>query len=920
MKKRNLLFCGALLATLAGQAIESPYAGSVAGKGSFYLYQVETGTWLDDNMITDQGWTTKAQLDNLGFDIELRKPNDTFEGYQIYVFSGNTSELNGNDQDRFYLDQWNRDLTDWIFEPVTVDGVTNAYRIMAKAKEGSNDRSGIKEAFYIGADDNGMLSDKPTQSTWQLVTREERFNHMMKNVANGAVDCSWVLPGGNFGRVNNRHSRWNYSVANNYGGNVTLDGSIWYPAFEYWHEVRMSRSITFTDLPNGTYEFWVDGYYRDGEQDADGGQRFVDGTETPRVFYFAGGQRAPIMSIYAGGKDEPTNFYGHLNEVAGKYVPNSLGDAAMCFFNGGYSNAPLTVVVKNGKLVLGIEKTGGAFHDWFVHKRFHLRYVSSATDAEDLTAITAELTALIAEAETLPATPGFTKTVEAAKAMLAGIDSASSSDVLESVINLKTALAGVRDGANVINNYNATKAITDKAGINTASAQAKFEAAVSKADYEGALRELRYNRRRAVAVKQPDVFPGHVPAAGNYYLYNLGQQQFLCGGSDWGAHAALNLRGKDINLEDHEGAKPEDLTFDIETGLVNGVTGESGSHYLGYRGYMDSPKAGGWKFVPVEGKEGVYHIVQADYPDVHVAWNPYAGTDQGNNDETTVGTENRNLDPSDLNAQWKLVTAEERMALLEKASLESPVDATIYLSNPGFNQREDVETAWSMDGFQVAFRGANRPNFVAESYVGMDPSEAPLHDMSQMVVGLPAGVYVLSCNGYYRYGENIHQVETEQIQNAIMYVDLNEVKLPNILRESFKAPGEGENRSDSLNTVTYQIPNSPDQAGNYFKSNLYPVNLVFATDGSIDLPIGVTKYEVLHQGEWVVVDNFRLTAYGNNTTVDAVNGVVDGIENVIEIPVERAADNRIFNMQGIQVKNPTAPGIYIRNGRKFTVK
>lgn len=35
---------------------------------------------------------------------------------------------------------------------------------------------------------------------------------------------------------------------------------------------------------------------------------------------------------------------------------------------------------------------------------------------------------------------------------------------------------------------------------------------------------------------------------------------------------------------------------------------------------------------------------------------------------------------------------------------------------------------------------------------------------------------------------------------------------------------------------------------------------------------------------------------------------------------ERPADNRIFNLMGIEVKAPLAPGIYIRNGKKFLVR
>lgn len=922
MKKRNLLFCGALLATVAGQAIESPYTGVPAGLGNFYLYQVETGTWLDDNMTNRDWWTTHGQLDSRGFDIELRKPDETFEGYSIFCFTWGNGSLNGGEGGgRLYMDVGGI-ATDWTFEPVEMEGVPNAYHIVAKAKEQATNR--VPSDITLGADANGNLSvdEGLSNITWQLVTHEERIAMISKQIAQGEpVDASWVIPGGNFGRRNDRLNRWNYTVANNYGGGDALEANMHYPVKEYWHRITMNRNITLTGLPNGTYEFSVQGYYRDGDFGDESGARFAEGTETMRAFYYAGGQQAPFMSIWAGGKDaEGTPGYTSYNAAANKWVPNSMGDASVCFENGGYENTPLKVVVTDGTLTIGIDKPAEYERDWFVHKHVRLFYLGQDGYVEDLTDLKAKFAAAIAEGETLPTTPGFIAAMATANEAM-NSTSISSSALRAAYDAFKVALNGVKDGKNAIQAFNQTLAITDKAGINTESAQAKFNAAKSKAEYEAALRELRYNRRRAVAQKQPDVFPGQVPAAGNYYLYNVGQQQFLCGGSDWGAHAALNLRGKDINLEDHEGAKPEELIFDIETGLVNGVTGESGSHYLGYRGYMDSPKAGGWQFIPVEGKEGVYNIVQADYPDAYIAWNPYASTDQGNNDETTVGTENRNFDPADPNGQWKLVTAAEREALLEKATVDNPVDATIYLVNPGFNQREDVDAAWALGGFNVAFRGSNRPNFVAESYVGAeDVTSVSTHDLSQMVVGLPAGVYVLSLNGYYRYGEYSDQVNCEPIECARAYAGMIEVNLPNILRESFKAPGEGDTHADSTNTVVYQCPNSPDQAGNYFKSNLYPVNVVFETAGDEEIPVGVYKPENLKRGEWTVVDNFRLTAYGNNTTVEAVQGKIDGIETVINTAVERPVDNRIFNMQGIQVKNANAPGIYIRNGRKFVVK
>ena len=195
MKKRDLLLGVALLAGCGAQAVTSPYQGSVAGEGVYYLYQVETGQWLESNKKYLDAWTTHAEIDDTGIDIELKKP-EGFTGYQIWMDYTQNGSLNGANNARFYFDT-NRELTDWIFEPVTVDGVSNAYKITAKQKtEGVNDDNRINADFYIGANAEGRLSDAPTQTTWQLVTREERLRVAKEQVAagNGPVDVSWLIP------------------------------------------------------------------------------------------------------------------------------------------------------------------------------------------------------------------------------------------------------------------------------------------------------------------------------------------------------------------------------------------------------------------------------------------------------------------------------------------------------------------------------------------------------------------------------------------------------------------------------------------------------------------------------------------------------------------------------------------------------
>lgn len=55
-------------------------------------------------------------------------------------------------------------------------------------------------------------------------------------------------------------------------------------------------------------------------------------------------------------------------------------------------------------------------------------------------------------------------------------------------------------------------------------------------------------------------------------------------------------------------------------------------------------------------------------------------------------------------------------------------------------------------------------------------------------------------------------------------------------------------------------------------------------------------------------DNLRITPAGVQSGIDIIE--TDG----------RVVDNRIFNLLGIECRGPLAPGIYIRNGKKFIVK
>jgi len=485
----------------------------------------------------------------------------------------------------------------------------------------------------------------------------------------------------------------------------------------------------------------------------------------------------------------------------------------------------------------------------------------------------------------------------AAKAVAEGDDLAAQKEALEA---LQNAFNSVKDlNKTNFSNLKKTIALAKAEGVETAEAEAFIETGKTNSELDAALKNVRIARKQNVAERQPNVFKGNAPAAGEFYLYNVGQQRFLTGGSDWGAHAALGMPGTLVTLE----ASDIETDFHINTHLANGSDDSGVKEYLNYRGYMDAPKAGAWRFVEVA--EGKYNIVQADYPDVHVQYNPEAGTDGGNGDWNTVGTECRNLNPDSLDAQWILVTPAEREALLENASVDNPVDATFYITNPGFNQRAELETVWVMSEFSVWGRGDNHNDFVLESWNKVSSY------VDQTITGLKPGFYEVSVQGYYRDGRFEKQSEIvagggEAVQAASFYANMDEVLLPNITKCANMAPGLGAISADYPSAG--ELPNSCDQAAQYFQNGLYKTSIIVEV-GNDGLSMGVYKDDQNFEGDWVVVDNFRLKYYGTQKPAAIMDKVLPS-----------AQQGKIFNLQGVEVKKAQKPGLYISNGKKFVVK
>lgn len=932
MKKQLLIsamLIGGAVAALAAEPAHltsSPYQGAeIQAGGTYYLYNVETGTWVDLNDQIPYAWSCTGTLNKDGFDIRLDKP-DGFVGYKIFTNTVNNSSLRADDSGpeyQFGCDAGS-DPTDWLIEP-KAGSVSNAYTIRVEALDGA-----ISEAFNLGAGWMDELNcytlvrdlDGTGLSTWQFVTREERLKKMVEDAkANPeGVDATWLIPNHNMVTGNLRDDQcWKGTsfpsfVSHDNINNITGGDNRGLVSREAWQGTTFKYTV-IEGLPEGSYSYSVSGFYREGNPWA---SQKTEGPFNNKAWYFAGAQSALFMNLFDDAQPVEDKAHGYADEVNGKYFPGY--GAGVTFKNGHYKNTPLTTNVSaDGKLLVGIYKNEVIAEDSFNFKQMHLTYKASKA-AEDVTAIKARLSALIAEVEPFN-DPKIADALAAGKAALNG----SGSEMMEALIQLTPVIAPVSA-------YNRIKAMIP-AGTDISKAQALYDAATNNDEINNATNTLRIIRRLAMMPRVNDMYTGAsaIPESGIFYLYNVGQKQFMDGGGEWAAHAIFDSPGAEFTAENIDGLKCK-----LGTNFANGA-----NHYFASWGSFDGDNSPMWEFVPVEGQENVFRLCNSDDANRnHVLYIPFSRPQNSDCERAlSTSTKEADIDPADPNAWWKIVTREERDAMLQNASLTNPIDASHHIFDPGFNRIIYAQQAgiWSQSGANFASQWGN---YISETLEisGITPDEFEL--FQEIPAGeLPYGVYVIECNGYYRdgnletKGDQIGQVDRDPVKPVNFFTNDPESSVPlcNILEGNGMAPGEGV-KVTSKAGKTYEVPGNFDDGVKYFRSGAYKNRIVtnFQNDPDniedagmwIGLEVPAENADQLGEGNYINVDNFRITYYGNNTTVEAVKEAISsGINDIIsEEPAAAATDNRIFNLQGIQVANPTAPGIYICNGKKFVVR
>lgn len=835
--------------------LTSPYEGSAAGVGTFYLYNVKTGKWMGDNHInTDGTWTSHGELGPRGRDIDLKAGNADGR-FILDPKLNNNHSINGSN---LYMDTKDG-VTNWIFTPVDVEGLTNCYALTTpggKAMGAKTDGWATSNADDIA--ENGNI--------WQLVSREERLAAMRVG-----DDCSWLVLGGTFPVADSHRDESAHKVWNGDYGDNNCGGDGYYHCNRVWEFWNITDRDIYQDItvPNGKFKFKAQAIYVStggGDMNIDRYNEYkADPEGNTKGVVYANDATTPMINAYSLVTDEKVDNKNTKEIASDVWAYNGTNEFSTNIFEGKGWTDEVEVEVTNGKLRVGAKVEGGN-GAWMLIDNFTLTYAGEVV-IEDLTPYIEALEAMIGEAEQFS---GETTDALAAAltAAISDAQSVSRTDA-DAMTNATNALEAALNMAKTVDvkALKATVALAQTEGITVPTSVTDFIANGTSNDVESNIRLVR-NLRKLNAIEKVDISliecsePANEDA--DYYLYNVGAGVFLSTTADWGTHIAIDNPGMLIHF------RPD--------GEWNGAPGRPVFHLSGngwdgmnwQEEYWDKNGENKLAFVPVEGKEKVYYFCEWDNYNWHFVYDPAEDVcDQNTHYWNAVQKRDWNVDDYKDNpyAQWMLISPEAYKAAMEKATEEKPLDVTYLINNPNFTKArvdgsDNWDRGWENVGTQKRAEGDNRQPWMVIEWYQADAN------MTQTIEGLAPGKYTVSCYGFYRDGSSDNEAAKVKngetlIQNAFLFANDQEVALPNVTSEAGNMPGIGETRDGVEEFACW-----PWQANEYFQTGLYKATtpvVEVGLDGKLTIGVKSTYNDV--PGSWIVVGNFRLTSLGAKKTV-----------------------------------------------------
>ncbi|MBR4566695.1 MAG: chitobiase/beta-hexosaminidase C-terminal domain-containing protein [Prevotella sp.] len=301
-----------------------------------------------------------------------------------------------------------------------------------------------------------------------------------------------------------------------------------------------------------------------------------------------------------------------------------------------------------------------------------------------------------------------------------------------------------------------------------------------------------------------------------YIIKNTVSGKYLSAGNSWGTQASLVAHPEYVKLSPNE----DDGTYKIESQVKNG----DGNYWLNVDGFMDGKPADAVVLNVTKVSDGVYTISD--------------GTNYYGWDGTSTVLA-RNLAADSENALWTIQTLDDAKAALANATADAPMDATVLIEDHDFGRGNRYENRWTMAASNQNLSGGEDSN----GSVGNNCAESYHSDftLSQTLAGAPKGIYALTAQGFYR------QDGTDNEHLPVFYAN-------------------NETQTFPLRTGT---ENSMSDAGKSFKTGLYTIDPIYVeVEEGGSLTIGA-KLEG-NTSLWCIFDNFVLTYYGAEASMDEV--------------------------------------------------
>lgn len=301
-----------------------------------------------------------------------------------------------------------------------------------------------------------------------------------------------------------------------------------------------------------------------------------------------------------------------------------------------------------------------------------------------------------------------------------------------------------------------------------------------------------------------------------YIIKNTASGKYLSAGNSWGTQASLVAHPEYVKLSPNE----DDGTYKIESQVKNG----DGNYWLNTDGFMDGKPADAVVLNVTKVSDGVYTISN--------------GTNYYGWDGTSTVLA-RNLAANSENALWTIQTLDDAKSALANATADAPMDATVLIEDHDFGRGNRYQDRWTMAASNQNLSGGEDNN----GSVGNNCAESYHSDftLSQEIAGAPKGIYALTAQGFYRQdGEDNEHLPVFYANN--------------------------ETQTFPLRTGT---ENSMSDAGKSFKTGLYTIDPIYVeVEEGGSLTIGA-KLEG-NTSLWCIFDNFVLTYYGAEASMDEV--------------------------------------------------